>query len=68
MRRRLERRIYVPPPDAAGRAAMLRIHTKGLRLHEGVDLGALAARLECYSGADVQAPPTLTLGLTLTLP
>ena len=28
MRRRLERRIYVPPPDAEGRAAMLRIHTK----------------------------------------
>ena len=54
MRRRLERRIYVPPPDADGRAAMLRIHTKGLRLHEGVDLDTLAARLEGYSGADVQ--------------
>ena len=30
------------------------IPTKGLRLHEGVDLDALAARLEGYSGADVQ--------------
>ena len=54
MRRRLERRIYVPPPDATGREAMLRIHTAGLKLAGDVDLAELADKLEGYSGADVQ--------------
>ncbi|EOD25209.1 hypothetical protein EMIHUDRAFT_41711, partial [Emiliania huxleyi CCMP1516] len=54
MRRRLERRIYVPPPDARSREAMLRIHTAGLRLHADVRLATLAAHLDGYSGADVQ--------------
>ena len=54
MRRRLERRIYVPPPDATGREAMLKIHTTGLKLAADVNLATLADRLEGYSGADVQ--------------
>ena len=54
MRRRLERRIYVPPPDATGREAMLKIHTAGLKLAADVDLAQLADKLEGYSGADVQ--------------
>ena len=54
MRRRLERRIYVPPPDNKGREAMLRIHTTGLKLAADVDLAELADKLEGYSGADVQ--------------
>ena len=54
MRRRLERRIYVPPPDSNGREAMLKIHTAGLKLAADVDLANLADRLEGYSGADVQ--------------
>ena len=44
----------MPPPDATGREAMLRIHTTGLKLAEDVDLAQLADRLEGYSGADVQ--------------
>ena len=54
MRRRLERRIYVPPPDTNGREAMLKIHTTGLKLAGDVDLAELADKLEGYSGADVQ--------------
>ena len=54
MRRRLERRIYVPPPDTNGREAMLKIHTAGLKLAADVDLAELADKLEGYSGADVQ--------------
>ena len=54
MRRRLERRIYVPLPDAAARADMLQIHLRGIRLAEGVDTTALASSLDGYSGADIQ--------------
>ena len=54
MRRRLERRIYVPPPDTNGREAMLKIHTTGLKLAADVDLAELADRLEGIWGADVQ--------------
>ena len=54
MRRRLERRIYVPLPDEPARLAMLMIHLKGLQLADDVDLPALAARTAGYSGADLQ--------------
>ena len=54
MRRRLERRIYVPLPDEASRGEMLRIHLKGVRLAGEVDLADLAQQTEGYSGADLQ--------------
>ena len=54
LRRRLERRIYVPLPDEAARAEMLDIHLKGVRLDDEVDLFELAKRTEGYSGADLQ--------------
>ena len=40
---RLDLLLYVPPPDAAGRLATLRIHTRGMPLAPGVNLPALAA-------------------------
>jgi katanin p60 ATPase-containing subunit A1 len=54
MRRRLERRIYVPLPDQRSREQMLAIHTKGLLLAPSVCLSRLASDLDGFSGADVQ--------------
>ena len=53
MRRRLERRIYIPLPEAEARRQMLEIHTRTLALAADADLAALAARTEGYSGADL---------------
>lgn len=54
LRRRLERRIYIPLPDEEARLCMFRHHLKDVELAEDVDLPHLAAHTECYSGADVQ--------------
>jgi katanin p60 ATPase-containing subunit A1 len=54
LRRRLERRIYVPLPDLAAREEMLSIHLQGVRLEPEVDMHELAGRTEGYSGADLQ--------------
>ncbi len=51
---RFDRVIFVPPPDAAARAEILRIHLAG-RLQEAIDLAAVAARTEGFSGADLHA-------------
>jgi len=52
---RLEKVIYVPPPDEAGRLEILRIHTRNVPLAEDVDLAELARRTEGYTGADLAA-------------
>ncbi|NMO89023.1 AAA family ATPase [Actinomycetospora sp. TBRC 11914] len=52
---RLERQIYVPPPDAPARAAILRAAAKATPLAPDVDLDALAESLEGYSAADCAA-------------
>ena len=49
---RLERVIYVPPPDSDARAAILRSASRNMPLAADVDLTALAADLEGYSAAD----------------
>ena len=51
---RFDRIIYCPPPDMVERRAILEVHTKDVPL-EGVDLDALAAGLEGYTGADIGA-------------
>jgi len=50
---RLDRIIEVPPPDADGRLAILRIHARGLPLAENVSLEALAGELDGFTGADI---------------
>lgn len=52
---RLERLVFVPPPDAAARGDIL--HTAGRRvpLADDIDLDTLAADLEGYSAADCAA-------------
>jgi transitional endoplasmic reticulum ATPase len=52
---RLESLIYVPPPDAAARGAILGAVTKRMPLEAGLDLDALAAGCEGYSAADLDA-------------
>ncbi len=49
---RLERLLFVPPPDEAARNEIFRSAAARTPLDQAVDLAALAARTEGYSGAD----------------
>jgi len=52
---RLERLVYVPPPDADARTEVLKAASKNTPLGSDVDLPALAADLDGYSAADCAA-------------
>jgi transitional endoplasmic reticulum ATPase len=52
---RLDRLVHVPPPDAVGRADILRAVTKRMPLAADVDLDAIGAACERYSAADLEA-------------
>lgn len=52
---RLERLVFVPPPDADARADILRAAGRDVPLAEDVDLDALASELDGYSAADCVA-------------
>ena len=52
---RLERLVYVPPPDAAARAEILRAASRAVPLAEDVDLAALGEELDGFSAADCAA-------------
>jgi transitional endoplasmic reticulum ATPase len=52
---RLERLVFVPPPDAEARAAILRASAKSVPLDGAVDLDELGAALEGFSAADCAA-------------
>ncbi|BCJ43196.1 ATPase [Actinoplanes ianthinogenes] len=52
---RLERLIYVPPPDGPARAAILRASARAVPLDSSVDLDVLGAELEGFSAADCAA-------------
>jgi transitional endoplasmic reticulum ATPase len=52
---RLERVVYVPPPDADARAAILRSTARNTPLADDVDLAEVAAGLDGYSAADCAA-------------
>jgi katanin p60 ATPase-containing subunit A1 len=54
MRRRLEKRIYIPLPDYDARIEMIQILIKDLQLSDDVDLERLAVMTEGYSGSDIQ--------------
>ena len=54
MRRRLEKRIYVPLPDAEAREQMFAIHLRGVTLAKDVELSSLAAQTDGFSGADIK--------------
>jgi transitional endoplasmic reticulum ATPase len=52
---RLERLVYVPPPDAAARTEILKASAKNTPLASDVDLAKLAESLDGYSAADCAA-------------
>jgi cell division protease FtsH len=51
---RFDRRVTVSPPDLAGRTAILDVHTRGVPVAPGVDLGALASSTPGMVGADLK--------------
>jgi SpoVK/Ycf46/Vps4 family AAA+-type ATPase len=51
---RFDRVLFVPPPDEAARAAILRLLCRGKPM-EAVDFERLAKRTEGFSGADLRA-------------
>ena len=55
MRRRLERRIYIPLPDLEDRIRLFEINTRKIKLSDDVDFRKLSKILESnyYSGADI---------------
>jgi len=52
---RLDTHVFVGEPDQAAREQILAVHTQGKPLADDVDLAALAADLEGYTGADLEA-------------
>ena len=53
MRRRLEKRVYIPLPELEGRKELFRINMKDVELADDVDFDVLAQKAGGYSGADV---------------
>lgn len=51
---RFDEKIYIPLPDLPARRKMLEIYLSKRPLSDQVDLDALAARLDGYSGADIK--------------
>jgi transitional endoplasmic reticulum ATPase len=52
---RFDRVVYVPPPDAAARGAMLSTLARRMPLEEGLDLAAIASNCVGYSAADLES-------------
>ncbi len=50
---RFDRQVLVDKPDLAGREAILRIHTKGMKLDDSVDLRKIAQASGGLAGADL---------------
>ncbi|XP_021091972.1 katanin p60 ATPase-containing subunit A-like 1 isoform X2 [Heterocephalus glaber] len=53
LRRRLEKRIYIPLPTAKGRAELLKINLREVELDPDIQLEDIAEKIEGYSGADI---------------
>ncbi|AFO56787.1 AAA family ATPase [Natrinema sp. J7-2] len=52
---RLDTHVFVGEPDLEAREKILGVHTDGKPLADDIDLGDLAAELEGYTGADLEA-------------
>jgi len=51
---RFDRQVTVPPPDKAGRVAILEVHTRSVPLAGDVDLDSLAKSTPGMTGADLK--------------
>lgn len=49
----MEKRVYIPLPDAIGRRALFTINLKGISIKDDIDYDKLVAMTEGYSGADM---------------
>lgn len=54
MRRRLEKRIYIPLPDQYARSELVNIFLGAIPIADDVDSAELVSLTEGYSGADIQ--------------
>jgi transitional endoplasmic reticulum ATPase len=52
---RLDRLVYIPPPNASSRAQIFAIHLQGKPLADDVDIEQLAKETDGYVGADIEA-------------
>ncbi len=52
---RFDRQIHVSLPDVAGRAEILKVHGRGIKMSPDVDLERLARGTPMFSGADLAA-------------
>lgn len=50
---RFDRQVVVDRPDKIGRAAILQVHARNVKLAEDVDLDKIAARTPGFAGADL---------------
>lgn len=57
---RFDRILFVPPPDPAARASILRAHLKG-KPQQDIDEHAVAAKCADFSGADLRAVVDATI-------
>lgn len=53
IRRRLEKRIYIPLPTAKGREELFKINLKTIELDKDIDWAKLVEITDGYSGADI---------------
>ncbi len=51
---RIDKLIMVPAPDEEAREAILKVHTKNVKLDKDVDLKVLAEKTKGFSGADLE--------------
>ena len=50
---RFDRQVVISPPDLVGREAILKVHTRKIKLAKGVDLKSVARQTPGFSGADL---------------
>jgi SpoVK/Ycf46/Vps4 family AAA+-type ATPase len=62
---RFDRVLFVPPPDATARAAILRIQCRGKPVQD-IDYSHLAKKTDNFSGADLKAVVDLAIEAKLT--
>ena len=53
IRRRLEKRIYIPLPSDKGRRELFEINLKGTQIAPDIDFDKLVKNTKGYSGADI---------------
>lgn len=51
---RIDRMVYVPPPDRDTRLEILKVHTHSSPVSKDVDLNLIADKTDMFSGADLE--------------